>query len=315
MKVIIEGMRFDADELQSEFPDVEFHFTDDPEEQKTLIKDADAYYGRPSPEVFREADKLRWIQNPGTGINFVMDHPELVNSDVVLTNMRGTHAPPMADHVFAMILQLAHRMSDFMDDQRARRWQPTNYSNTLVDLEESTIGIMGMGGIGKACARRAIGFGMEVHGVDLHPYPAPPGIKEIVGLDRLDDVLKIVDWFVITVPLTHESKGSIDRRRIELMKHGAYLVVISRGGIIDEEALLDALKSGNLAGAGLDVTATEPLPEDSPLWDAPNLILTPHASATTPSVPSGRGELFKENLRRFMNDEPLMNMTNKVEGF
>ena len=315
MKVIIEGMRLDVDELRSEFPGVEFHFTDDPEEQKTLIKDADAFFGRPSREVFREAGKLRWIQNPGTGVNFLMDHPELVNSDVVLTNMRGTHAPPMADHVFAMILHLAHRMSDFKDDQRAHKWQARNYSNTLVDLEGSTIGIMGMGGIGKACARRASGFGMEVHGVDMHPYAAPPGIKEIVGLDRLDDVLKMVDWFVITVPLTHESKGSIDRRRIELMKQGAYLVVISRGGIIDEGALLDALNAGNLAGAGLDVTAEEPLPEDSPLWDTPNLIITPHASAATPSVPSGRVDLFKENLRRFMSDESLLNICNKVEGF
>lgn len=325
MKIVIQGYKHSIsreafEQLRSEFSNIEFLLAKTPEEEISVIEDADVMFGRPSREVFSKARKLKWVQNPGTGIDFIMDNPELANSEVVLTNMRATHAVPMANHAFAIILALAHHMVDFIDDQKDHQWLRAyrsggeDYSH-IIPLENSIMGIVGMGDIGKACASRAIAFGMEVYGVDLNPYPPPPGVIDIWALDKLDGLIKMSDWLLVTLPLTHETKGSIDRRRIELMKKGSYLLVISRGGIIDEDALLDGLKDGRIAGAGLDVTAVEPLPQNSPLWDTDNLIITPHYSAAGPSVAASRIALFKENLRRFIKGEPLQNICNKKEGF
>ena len=156
---------------------------------------------------------------------------------------------------------------------------------------------------------------MDVYAVDKHPRPAPPVVKEVWGLDRLDELMAISDWFVITAPLTPDSRGLIDRRRVELLKDGAYVIAISRGNIIDEEALIDGLRSGRIAGAGLDVMAVEPLPESSPLWDMKNVVLSPHASAMTSTLLGERRAIFKENLRRFLANEPFVYTVDKGAGF
>ena len=172
-----------------------------------------------------------------------------------------------------------------------------------------------MGDVGAAVARRAHGFGMDVFAVDKRPVERPPEVNEVWGLERLDELLGISDWFVVTAPLTEDSRGMIDRRRIGLLKPGAHLVVISRGGIIDEDALVDALRSGRVAGAGLDVMDVEPLPTDNPLWGLDNVILAPHVSALTPQMWEGRRKIFKENLRRFLANEPFLYVCDKTAGF
>ena len=177
------------------------------------------------------------------------------------------------------------------------------------------MGILALGGIGRAVARRGYGFGMEVYAVDAHPMPAPPEVKDVWGLDRLDELLQRSDWFVITAPFTPETEELIDRRRLEQIKPGAYVIAISRGGILDEEALIEGLRSGRIAGAGLDVTAVEPLPDDSPLWDMENVIISPHASALTAEMWEGRRQIFKENLRRFLAGEPFLYVCDKQAGF
>ena len=177
------------------------------------------------------------------------------------------------------------------------------------------MGILALGDIGAAVAWRAHGFGMDVYAVDKHPRPAPPVVKEVWGLDRLDELLSISDWFVIAPPLTSETRGLIDPRRVGLLKDGAHVIAISRGGIIDEEALIDGLRSGRIAGAGLDVMAVEPLPDSSPLWDMKNVILSPHASAMTSTLSTERRDIFKENLRRFLANEPFVYTVDKVAGF
>ena len=135
------------------------------------------------------------------------------------------------------------------------------------------------------------------------------------GLDRLDELLRISDWFVVAAPLTSKSRGMIDARRIGLLRPSSYLIVISRGGIVDEAALADALRGGRLAGAGVDATEVEPLPQDSPLWDLDNLVLSPHASALTPRMYEGRRQAFRENMRRFLNGEPFLYACDKRAGF
>jgi phosphoglycerate dehydrogenase-like enzyme len=294
------------DELRAEFPDMTFERSDEIEEQKQAVRDADIYYGWPTREVFLAADRLRWIQCPGTGIDELTRISELVESDVVVTNCRGPHAPPMADHVMGMVINLAHLWGEMYADQRLHRWDGSKYYGRQVELSGSTMGILALGDIGSQVARRAHGFGMKVYAVDSRPGTKPPEVDELWGLDRLDEMMAKSDWFVVTAPYSTESKGMIDRRRIELLKDGANVIVISRGGIVDEDALIDGLKSGHLAGAGLDVLAEEPLSPDSPLWDMDNVVITPHASALTPEMGSKRKEIFKENLRRFLANEPFL---------
>ena len=302
-------------DLRAGFPEVTFQAASTEEDQKTHIKDADVFFGWPSSQVFRAADHLRWIHCPGTGIDRIMSAPELIDSDVVLTNARGPHASPMADHVFFMILSFAHRAREIWEDQRTHRWDPGRYNERMMELAGQTMGILALGDIGKAVARRAHAFGMEVYAVDKRPMPGPPEVKEVWDSERLDDLLRISDWFVVTAPLTSETQGLIDRRRLGLLKPGAHIIVVSRGGIVDEAALSDALRSGRIAGAGLDVAAQEPLPSDSPLWNMENVMLSPHVSALTPEMWEGRREAFKENLRRFLDNEPFLYVCDKGAGF
>ena len=317
MKVVMASMLSDEflSDLRATFPDVTFQEAPSDEEQRAHIQDADVFFGWPSREVFRAAERLRWLHCPGTGIDRITEVPELVNSDVVLTNARGSHANPMADHVFSMVLTFAHRSRQLWEDQRARRWEPRRYDGQMVELSGSTMGILALGDIGMAVARRAHGFGMEVYAVDKRPFPPPPEVREIWGLERLDDLLGMSDWFVVTAPLTSETRGLIDRRCIGLLKPGAYLIVISRGGIVDEEALIEALRSERVAGAGLDVMAQEPLPSNNALWDMDNVLIAPHVSALTPDMWEGRRQIFKENLRRFLANEPFLYVSDKEAGF
>ena len=302
--------------LRAEFGDVEFVPAGTMEERVERIRDVDVYYGSPlSVEAFGAAKRLRWIQHIGTGVDWLLDLPELVDSDVVLTNCRGPHADPMADHVVGMMVSLAHRMWEMRDDQRAHRWMTSKYDGRFVEIARTNMGILGLGDIGMAIARRALGFEMKVYAVDKHPRTAPPGVEEVWGLEMLDELLSISDWFVVAAPFTPDTEGLIDAGRLAALKSGAYVIAISRGGIIDEAALVAALRSGRVSGAGLDVTAVEPLPEDSPLWDMENVVISPHASALTPEMWSGRREIFKENLRRFLSDEPFLYVCDKRAGF
>lgn len=304
------------DDLRAGFPDVTFHLATDAEEQMRYIAEADVFFGFPSHEVYLAARRLRWLHCPGTGVDAILSAiPELVDSDVILTNARGPHANPMADHVFSMMLTFAHCLHQQWEDQQARRWDWRWYDRKFVELSGRTLGILGLGDIGMAVARRGHGFGMEVYAVDHRYIPCPSDVKEVWDLKRLDDLLRISDWFVVTVPLTPKTRGMVDRRRIGLLKAGAYIIVISRGNLVDEAALIEGLRSGRIAGAGLDVTAEEPLPPDNPLWDTKNVILSPHNSAVTPELWEGRSQIFMENLRRFLAGEPFLHVCDKEAGY
>ncbi len=320
MKILLAGRSsgHEAEErtavLRAAYPDVEFVVASTDEEQIEQIRDADAYYGWPSREVFAAAEKLRWLHCPGTGIDEITKVPELVESDVVVTNTRGPHVAPMADHVMGMIVMLAHRWRELMEDQRLHRWETGKYHNTYVQLEGSTMGILAMGDIGAAVARRAHGFGMRIYGVDVQPRDVPEA-REVWGPERLEELLGISDWFVVTAPLTPATRDLIDARGLGLMKKGARLVVISRGGIVNEEALVDALRSGHIAGAALDAFEPEPLASDSPLWDMENVIITPHASAYTTDLLENRWQVYVDFVERFMSGRPFPYVCDKRGGY
>lgn len=318
MKVVIAhriGPDF-VEDLRKSFPEVEFREAYTPEEQLREVPDAEVQFGLITEEVLRAARKLRWFHFVGIGFDHILTRaPGLVESDVVMTNARETHVIAMADHALAMVLAFAHCVPDLVEDRRARNWDTIKYFGRMTELAGTTMGILAMGDIGKAVAQRAAGFDMEVYGVDVAPMEPPPGVREVWGVQRLDDMLAISDWFVVTAPLVESTRGMIDAGRLARMKRGAHLVLVSRGGIVDEEALAEAIRSGHLGGAALDATDPEPPVPESPLWDLPNVIISPHVSADSPQMWQRRREIFKENLRRYLDGEPLRFVCDKARGY
>ena len=299
---------------RDQFPDVTFVEAPRVAEQVAAIGDADAYIGRISREVFLAAGpQLRWVHSTGAGVETVVSTPELVDSDIILTNTRGAHASCIAEHAFGMLLTLTRGLQDHAADQRDRNWRRPIAGRR--ELTGATMVVVGMGNIGRAIAKRAVAFEMRVIGVDLEAAEPPAGVETIWGLDRLDEALGLADVVAVATPLTRRTRGMLDARRVGLLKPDAYLLVLSRGGIVDEAALIGSLRAGRLAGAGLDVQATEPLPTDNPLWDAPNLILTPHCSASSRQTRERVMAISTENVRRFVAGRELTNVCDKEAGF
>ena len=315
MKIVlgyVEGKFYQ--ELAREFPDHEFVPAPSVGEQLEEVGDAEVFYGWPGREVFLAAKALRWIQCGGTGVDAVLKTPEVAESDVVLTNMIGPHTAPIADHTFGMIITLAHRLREMWEAQDRHEWDIPYWHESLTELEGSTLGLVGLGGIGLAIARRAKGFGMTVYGVD----PRDVTSEYVDGawpVARLGDLAEASDWLVVTAPFAPGSRHMIDASVFTRMKLSARFVVVSRGGVVDEDALLQALRSGGIAGAALDVFENEPLAKGDPFWDLPNVLITPHVSAETAETFSRRRDIFRQNLRRYFTSKPLLYEVDKRAGY
>ena len=304
-----------AEELRDSFPEIEFIVAYDPAEHSAAIRDADAFFGWPNDEAFAAAKKLKWIACPGMGIDKIVAYQNIVDSDVPITNAPGTHVTSMGDHVIGAMVGLTHRFQEAFVDRQNKTWDTQKYASRITELTGATVGIFGLGAIGRAVAERVAAFGTTTFAIDPGPSDVPASVRECWDLDRLDDLCRLSNFLVIAAPALDTTRNSIDARRIALMPEGSYVIVISRGEIVDEDALCDALESGHLAGAALDATAEEPLAEDSRLWTLSNVILTPHSSALTPELYEMRRDAFRANLRRFETGEPLENICNKSAGF
>ncbi|HYY88525.1 MAG TPA: D-2-hydroxyacid dehydrogenase [Chloroflexota bacterium] len=277
------------------------------------MADIDAVYGQLTADEFASARQLRWVQSPSAGVEWMWRVPGLADSDIVVTNMRGAHAATIAEHTFALLLMQTRGLRAFEQHQRDHHWGRGEMM--LVGIKGLTMGIVGFGNIGRAIARRATGFEMRVLAVDAEPVPAGEGVAEVWPLSRLDDLCCESDVLAIAAPMTPTSRGMIGEAQIRQLKRGAYILQMSRGGIVDESALVDALEEGHLGGAGLDVTETEPLPVGHPLWTAPNLVITSHSSAASRLTNELVWSILSENLRRFMRGEALMNLVDKRRGW
>lgn len=320
MKVLVGpnffGLEKVLPELARTYPQLELVHCQDRAKLTSEIADADIYVGWLNRDVFLAAKALKWIQSPSSGINYYLAIPELVESEVLLTSARGTHGACLAEHAFAMILAFTRHIRDFVVHQQSHHWSIRELRREMLELTGSTIGIIGFGVSGRAVARRAQAFGMRILAVDLFPVERPDYVSRLSDLDGLDELLRESDYIVVTVPYTSQTRNMIGPDQLALMKPGAFLIGISRGGVIDEEAMADALRSGRLAGAALDVFAKEPLPEDSELWDLDNLLITPHVGGGTQFETEHILEIFTENLGRFLQDEfPLRNQVDKQRGF
>ncbi len=302
--------------LRDTFPAVTFVVAPDTATQRRELPDADGIVGWPQREALSAARQLRWVHVLSAGIEGIARAPELIEMDgVILTNSRGAHAPAIADHCFAFVLALARSIPTILEDQRAKRWERVARAAEMRTLHGSVMGLLGLGNIGSEIAGRALGFGMELRGVDANPAARCPGVAEVWGLERLDDLLRVADIVAVALPITAQTRGMIGARELALMKPSTYLCVMSRGGIVDQEALADALQQGRLGGAGLDATEPEPLPPTSPLWASPNIIISPHCSYASQESWGRLERILYENIRRFAAGDTLLNLCDKRAGF
>lgn len=316
MKMLIAGRwpHSYLDQVRDAFPDVTFVAVTDPEETLREVVDADAIFGQPGRDVILAGKQLKWIQSPSAGCEWMWNTPELPSLDIVVTNMRGAHAATIAEHFFAMTLFMTRQFPALIEAQRGRKWlRPVE--PPPVGLSGRTLGVLGLGNIGRAIAQRGKGFDMRVIAVDINKVEQPPYVDELYQLDGLHHMLEQADFQAIAIPITPESRGLIGAAQLELMKPTAYLGIMSRGNIVDEHALVGALKENMLAGAGMDVMAREPMTDDDPLWDAPRVILSPHMSGQSEQTSNGVTEILKENIRRFLANEELYNPVVKERGY
>lgn len=320
MKVLIGrnmmGLESALPDLRKEYPQVEFAYCADRRALAEAIADADIYMGSVNSNLLLAAGNLKWIQSPSSGVNHYLTIPELVEGDVILTSASGTHGACLAESVLAMIFAFTRGVRHCILRQPQRKWSGREIRGKLVELTGSTMGIIGFGAVGRALAKRAQVFDMRIIAVDLYPENKPEYVSELWGLDRLSDLLKESDYVVVAAPYTPQTHGMVGAEQIAMMKPGAMIVGISRGRIIDQKAMAQALREGHLAAAALDVFDPEPLPADSELWDLENLLIMPHIAGGTQFECQHVIEIFRENLGRFIRgDFPLRNQTDKHRGF
>lgn len=287
-----------------------------PEEALTEIADADVYYGRPSDELVRAAKKLKLLQAQSAGVDFLMTMPEVKATPIPLANTRGAHATSIAEHTFSLLLALTRGLPICFEWQREKRWERgLEIYRMPKEISGSTMGIVGYGAIGKEIAARAVAFGMRVLAVDAFPAANAPHVSEVWPVSRLHEMLGQSEVVSVAAPLTAETRHIMDAAAFAAMKPGGYLIAVSRGGIVDETALAEALASKHLAGAGMDVFETEPLSPESPLWLMPNVVITPHLAGSSYQKEARCVGILRENILRLQRGEPFVNLVDKERGF
>ncbi len=308
-----------SERLRADFPDFEVVRLKQLAELDREIVDAEiAMTVMLRPEQFRAAKKLRWVHSSAAAIHQLL-FPELVNSDVLLTNGRDVHGPAVAEQAMGMIFALAKRIPQDVRFQQQRVWgQMTiwrEYSGPQ-ELAGLTLGIVGLGAIGRNLARHAACFGMKVVATREHTeLPKPEFVEQVFSTSQLNKMLAISDYVVIAAPVTPSTEAMIGREQIAAMRASAFLLNVSRGALVDESALIQALRENKIAGAGLDVFQKEPLPADSPLWDMENVLITPHTAGMNAKMWEQQYDLFSQNIRRYLAGQPLLALVDKKAGY
>jgi phosphoglycerate dehydrogenase-like enzyme len=268
-------------------------------------------------EQLAHARELQWIHSTAAGVAQLM-YPELRQSGVTVTNASGIFSVPMAEHTMGLLLALARNFPDSVRYQDQSKWSVQNLWDKpqhLTEINSSVLLIVGYGSIGREIAHRAKAFAMRVWGVTRSGRGDTGHAEKILPVSQLSDVLPHADYVVIAAPETPETRLLIGAEQISRMKHGARLINVARGSLLDEAALIDALRSGKLGAAALDVAAVEPLPPESPLWAAPNLFITPHTSAISERLWQRETELFMKLLDEWFSGKELSNRVDFARGY
>jgi len=307
-----------SNRLRTDFPELDIVHLPDYKRMDAEIPEAEILVAWSiRPEQIKAASKLRWIHSPAAAVHQLM-FPELVASDIVLTNAREVHGPVVAEHVIALIFALAKKIPESVELQQKHLWGQQVLWDEIPRVREvagATLGLIGLGAIGRPLIRSAKALGMRVIAVREHPEKGSEGADFVMGPSQINDVLCQSDYVVLAAPLTESTKAIANAERLALMKPGACLINVGRGPLVDESALAAALREKKIGGAALDVFPKEPLAADSPLWDVPNLMITPHTAALTDKLWERHYGLFSENLRRYSNGEPLLAVVDKQKGY
>ncbi|MHB1295712.1 MAG: D-2-hydroxyacid dehydrogenase [Anaerolineae bacterium] len=322
MSILLMGLHgeslADADRarIQAAAPDMELLVSSDRAEIERALDHIEIAVGDLPHDLLPRAHALRWLQQWGAGVDWLMRQPEAAAMDFTLTNASGVHAVPISEHILAFLFALARRFPAALHAQRAHRWARVgDHHGSVFELAGKTLLLIGVGAIGERTAVIASGVGMTVIGVRRNPDTPAQGVGEMHAMPDLPVLLPRADFVVLTVPLTHETRGMIGEAELRAMKPTSYIVNIGRGGTIQEQALIHALREGWIAGAGLDVFEQEPLPKDSPLWDMENVIITAHYSGSTPHYHERAMAIFLDNLERYKTGRPLRNVVDKRLGY
>ena len=307
-----------ADAIRKRWPEMRVVHLPDYSRLAEELPDTDIFVGYSlRPEQLKVARKLKWIHSTAAGVS-QLTYPELRESRILVTNPSGVFSVPMAEHIMGMMLALARNFPDSMRFQDRAQWaqqQITDQPQRLAELNGNVLLIVGFGSIGHELARRAKAFDMRVWGVSRGGNGDAALAERIVPVSDLQQVLPQADYVVIAAPETQETKKLIGAKEIALMKRGARIVNVSRGTLLEEVALLRALEDGHLAGAALDVTETEPLPAESPLWKAPRTFITPHTSAMSDRLWTRQTEMLMDLLGRWFDGRELFNVVDLNAGY
>jgi len=273
------------------------------------------FTGEENLEIIKAAPKLRWIHSWGAGIEELLSIPEVARGSVILTNSSGIHSIQISEHVIALMLIFTRKLKEFILFQNDGVWHVPDETYIFDELKGKTVGIVGLGSIGSEIAKKAKCFGMTVLATRRTITAKPTFVDELLPSYDLKRLLKESDFVVISAPLTSKTKGMIGAQEFANMKRTAYIINIARGEIIQQNELISALKQKKIAGAGLDVFETEPLQPNSDLWHMKNVIITPHVAGETVHYYERTTKIFCENLRRYINKTPLINVVDKKAGY
>jgi phosphoglycerate dehydrogenase-like enzyme len=308
-----------AKRLAADFPQLRIVQSDSYDGAESELRDAEILFTiLLRPEQFAIANKLQWIHAPTAAVNQLL-LPEIVESNVIITNSTEVHGPVVAEHVMALIFALAKKIPQdvrFQQDKiwgQERIWKEGFHPR---ELAGATLGLIGVGSIGRHVAQVASSLGMMVLATRKHVEKIrPAGVAAVFALGDLDEMLKQSDFVVIAAPLLPSTQKLMNADRLSKMKPDAFLINVGRGQQVDEAALIDVLRNHRIAGAALDVFQQEPLPPDSPLWNLDNLLITPHTGSQTEKLWHRHYELFSDNLRRFLDGQPLRFIVDKQKGY
>lgn len=308
-----EWHEWQKDAIREVVEDPVFLEPDTSDKLEDLILEADILFGSPafSPAILAKSKTLKLVHVGSTGVDGYMI-PEFQQSDIILVNSRGVHGTTVADHAVAMLLALSRGFHDAWKDRRHKKWDPQGQS--IVNLPGKTAGLLGLGAIGMEVAARCKAFGMRVIGIRRNPQQSE-AVDLVLPPSGLDQLLSKSDFVVCSLPLTKETRHLLTIREFSLMKPSAFFINVGRGAVVKEEDLISALSQGLIKGAGLDVFEEEPLAAESPLWDMPNVIMTPHSAGFDEEHAKNTFDIFLKNLVRFQQGLPLINQVDKELGY
>lgn len=313
--------------IQATMPSyLQFVHTRDREVMKPLLPEVEVAVGWIEPKWILEMPNLRWLQQWGAGADWLLKFPELQRRPFILTNVSGIHAVPISEHIFAVMLNYGRFLGNAHNAQQAHVWASFDQAtesegsfafsrNQITELADKTMLLLGVGAIGERTAKLGQAFDMHVIGLRRNPERPSRYVDEMMGLGQLLDVVPRADFIVSSLPYTTATKHIIGRREIAAMKPTAFFVNVGRGKTVDEAALLAALQQRQIGGAALDVFEEEPLPDDAPLWQLDNLLITSHYAGITPRYHERAVAILLDNLRRYGNERPLRNVVNKAAGY